>query len=91
VAPPSPRVVWTREARFRFEDLASPIRAEILQKIAVVETHPRMYQVEPGGRWAGLRRFRVHNWKVYYAFWEAENTIYIEVLWPARAADAPDE
>ncbi len=91
MAPPSPRVVWTREARFGFEDLASPIRAEILQKIAVVETHPRMYQVEPGGRWVGLRRFRAHNWKVYYAFWEAENTIYIEVLWPARAADAPDE
>ncbi len=44
-----------------------------------------MYQVEMQGRWAGLRRFFVRAWVVFYAYWRSVNTVFIEVVVPARS------
>ena len=43
------------------------------------------------GHWAGLRRFFAHSWKIYYTFWDSENTIYIETIWHVRADDSAEE
>ncbi len=39
-----------------------------------------MYQLELEGRWAGLRRFIAQSWVVFYGYWQAENTVYIEAI-----------
>jgi mRNA-degrading endonuclease RelE of RelBE toxin-antitoxin system len=49
-----------------------------------------MYQVEDEGRWAGLRRLYVGEWKVFYSVWEPTSAIYIEIIVHAKRAD-PDE
>jgi len=87
VASQPPRITWTNEARSIFEKLPYAARNEIVQKIEILRLHPRMYQVEQGGRWAGLRRFLVRQWKVFYDYWDSEHTIYIETIAHARAND----
>jgi hypothetical protein len=57
----------------------------ILRRVRLLFTNPRMYQVEGTGRWAGLRRFAVEPWIVFYMYWDAEHTIYIETIVAARS------
>jgi hypothetical protein len=45
-----------------------------------------MYKVVETGRWRGLRRFFSGNQAVFYGYWPAENTVYIEMVAPARRA-----
>jgi hypothetical protein len=88
VASEPPRVAWTQESRERFQQLPFVVRSEILASIELIRSYPRMFQIEVRGRWRGLRRFLVRNWKIYYEFWDTENTLYIETIWPGRADDS---
>ena len=79
------RVIWSQEAFHRFQSLPFAAREGILKRVDLVRVFPRMYQVEPEGRWAGLRRFVIESLIVFYAYWESERTIYLEVIVPARS------
>jgi hypothetical protein len=84
LASESPRLIWSEEAVAGFESVSSATREMILRRVRLLFSNPRMYQVEGTGRWAGLRRFAVEQRIVFYMYWDAEHTIYIEAIVPAR-------
>lgn len=85
MAPAPPRVIWSEESFHQFQTLSFSVRQAILKRIDFVRAYPQMYQLELDGRWAGLRRFIVQPWVVFYGYWQAEHTVYIEVIVPARS------
>jgi mRNA-degrading endonuclease RelE of RelBE toxin-antitoxin system len=87
VASQPPRVTWTEESFTAFQQLPFDIRREIIDKLDIVQRYPRMYQVQAAGRWRGLRRFLVQNWKIYYVYWDKTHTIYVEAIGHTRAED----
>jgi hypothetical protein len=52
--------------------------------LSLLETFPEIYKVVEAGRWRGLRRFFSGSQVVFYGYWPSENTVYIEVVAPAR-------
>lgn len=84
-----PPITWTEESFTAFRQLPFEIRQLIVDKLDTVQRYPRMYQVQPSGRWRGLRRFLVRNWKIYYVYWDTTHTTYVEAIAPARAEDRP--
>jgi hypothetical protein len=57
------RVIWALSAFRTFQ-------------IPLLKHNPEMYQVENRGRWAGLCRIPVPDWILFYAYWQADRTIY---------------
>ena len=82
-----PRIAWTEESVTAFQQLPFDIRQQIVDKLDIVQRYPRMYQVQASGRWRGLRRLFVRNWRIYYVYWDTTHTIYVEALAHARAED----
>lgn len=80
-----PQITWSEESFSRFRGLSFSTRQEILKRIGYIKANPLMYQVELQDRWAGLRRFITQSWVVFYAYWPAEHTIYVEAIVPARS------
>ena len=78
------RITWSEEAFSTFRALPSGYREQISRRIGLLKNHPRMYPTELAGRWAGLRRFHSVGWIVFYAYWQAENAIYVNVIVPER-------
>ncbi len=59
-------------------------RSLILERIGFLQSFPGMYPVEDAGRFEGLRRFFAGIWVVFYGHWQREDTVYIEIVVPAR-------
>lgn len=81
------RLIWSTEAFSAFQGLPPSIGTEVLRRIELLAIYPRMYQVEPNGRWAGLRRFFVRDRVVYYSYWDPDHTVYVEAIRPARSEE----
>ena len=79
------RIIWSEEAFSSFRQVPYKDRSLILERIGFLQSFPGMYPVEDAGRFAGLRRFFAGSWVVFYGYWRREDTVYIEIVVPARA------
>ena len=79
------RIIWSAESVGRFKELGHRTRDQILKRVALLERMPMLFQVEPDGRWAGLRRFRSRSVIVFYTYWHENHPVYIEAIVPRRS------
>ena len=79
------RIIWSEESVAAFKQLGHSTRDHILWRVELLKNMPMLFQVEPDGRWAGLRRFHSLNVVVFYTYWHDNHTVYIEAIVPARS------
>ena len=76
------RIIWAPSVRDVASELPTETQEIILEKLDLLETFPRLYQVCEKGRFRRCRRFVAEDWVVYYRV--IGNTVYVRGLWPAR-------
>jgi hypothetical protein len=84
VASKPARIIWSEASVSAFKQQSDATREHILWRVELLKNMPMMFQVEPNGRWAGLRRFHSLNVIVFYTYWHENNSVYIEAIVAAR-------
>ena len=78
-------VIWSAEAAEQFRLVAPREATDIIERIQLVSSFPRMCRIELFGRWAGLRRFFSGRWVVFYSAWQGDSQLFIEAILSATA------